>query len=57
MKAFLAPKGLYNFDARDTWTAAWQTAQRCHGVEGVEGSQYPKTINELKRVKLAAKAA
>jgi len=57
MKAYLAPKGLYNFDRRPTLTAAWQTAGRCHGVEGVEGTQYPKTINELKRAKLAAKAA
>jgi len=57
LKAFLAPKGLYNFDARSTWTAAWQTSQRCHGVAGVEGAQYMKTINELKKAKLAAKAA
>jgi len=51
LKAFLEPKGLYNYDPRSTWRAAWDTASSCHGVEGVEGSQYPKPISELKAKK------
>lgn len=51
LKAFLEPKGLYNYDGRPILQAAWETAQRCHAVEGVEGSQYLKHISEFKKNK------
>lgn len=48
LKAFLEPRGLYNYDKRPILQAAWETAKRCHGVDGIEGSQYLKHISELK---------
>mmetsp|Transcript_19803 Transcript_19803/g.62352 ORF Transcript_19803/g.62352 Transcript_19803/m.62352 type:complete len:415 (-) Transcript_19803:245-1489(-) len=47
LKAFLLPKGLYNYDATPTVRAAWETAKTCHYVEGTTGVQYPKHINSL----------
>jgi omega-6 fatty acid desaturase (delta-12 desaturase) len=45
LKAFLEPRGLYNYDP--TWwpIAAWRVAMTCHYVEGVEGVQYYKTLH------------
>jgi len=48
LRAFLEPQGLYNYDCRPTLQAAWETAKRCHAVEGVEGVQYLKPISELR---------
>ena len=48
LKAFLEPRGLYNYDGRPILNAAWETSKRCHGVESIDGSQYLKHISELK---------
>lgn len=48
LKAFLEPKGLYNYDSRPILTAAWQTAQHCHYVEGTSGVQYFKSLTNTK---------
>jgi len=48
LKAFLEPKGLYNYDGRPILTAAWQTAKRCHYVEGTTGAQYFKSLKDKK---------
>ena len=48
LRAFLEPKGLYNYDARPILTAAWQTAKRCHYVEGTGGVQYFKSLADAK---------
>mmetsp|Transcript_20880 Transcript_20880/g.83217 ORF Transcript_20880/g.83217 Transcript_20880/m.83217 type:complete len:410 (+) Transcript_20880:98-1327(+) len=47
LKAYLAPKGLYNYDPRGTIAATWDCAMRCHYVEDVTGVQYPKSIFQL----------
>lgn len=44
LKAFLEPKGLYHYDSRPVFTAAWQTAKRCHYVEGTQGVQFFKSL-------------
>ena len=48
LRAFLEPKGLYNYDARPILTAAWQTAKRCHYVESTSGVQYFKSLADAK---------
>lgn len=49
IKAFLAPKNLYNYDPRGTVEAMWQTAKACHYVEATEGIQYPKSVVNLSK--------
>jgi len=44
LKAFLQPKGLYNYDGRPTLVAMWDTAKTCHYVDATDGIQYPKSI-------------
>lgn len=44
LKAYLAPKGLYNYDPTPTLPAVWHAAKTCHFVEGLTGIQYPKSI-------------
>ena len=50
MKAFLEPKGLYNYDGRPILTAMWDVAKTCHYIDGVDGAQYYKSWNEAKKV-------
>ena len=40
LKAYLEPKGLYNYDPRGTVEAMWDTAKDCHYVEALDGVQY-----------------
>lgn len=47
LKAYLEPRGLYNYDARPTIQAAWETAKNCHYVDDTSGIQYPKSIFSL----------
>uniref|UniRef100_A0A7S3K4M0 Fatty acid desaturase domain-containing protein n=1 Tax=Aureoumbra lagunensis TaxID=44058 RepID=A0A7S3K4M0_9STRA len=47
LRAYLEPKGLYNYDGRSTLHAMWQTAKNCHYVDGTEGTQYVKSIFTL----------
>jgi len=49
LKAFLEPKGLYNYDATPWPKAVWKVAQTCHYVEGVKGTQYYKAFNSRKQ--------
>eukprot|EP00929_Paragymnodinium_shiwhaense_P021198 TRINITY_DN1388_c0_g3_i1.p1 TRINITY_DN1388_c0_g3~~TRINITY_DN1388_c0_g3_i1.p1 ORF type:complete len:400 (-),score=62.44 TRINITY_DN1388_c0_g3_i1:116-1315(-) len=51
MRAFLEPKGLYNYDGTPWPIAAWKVAKTCHFVEGVDGVQYFKAMNDLKKAK------
>merc|ERR1712086_1180345 len=32
LKAYLEPKGLYNFDGRDILTVTWEVSKECHYV-------------------------
>jgi len=47
VKAFLEPKGLYNFDPTPWWKAMWKIAHTCHYVEGTEGIQYYKSLENI----------
>jgi omega-6 fatty acid desaturase (delta-12 desaturase) len=44
LKAFLEPRGLYNYDATFWPLAAWRVAKTCHYVENVTGTQYYKSL-------------
>eukprot|EP00529_Nitzschia_sp_RCC80_P042670 CAMPEP_0113484984 /NCGR_PEP_ID=MMETSP0014_2-20120614/24248_1 /TAXON_ID=2857 /ORGANISM="Nitzschia sp." /LENGTH=419 /DNA_ID=CAMNT_0000378613 /DNA_START=122 /DNA_END=1378 /DNA_ORIENTATION=+ /assembly_acc=CAM_ASM_000159 len=43
IKAFLEPKGLYNYDPTPWWQAMWKVAHTCHYVEEDTGIQYYKS--------------
>ena len=49
IKEFLGP--MYNFDPTPWWQAMWKVANTCHYVEGTDGIQYPKSMNDLPRTK------
>ena len=44
LKAFLEPRGLYNYDGRPTLVAMWVTTKNCQYVDDVTGVQYFKSI-------------
>merc|ERR1711865_387173 len=58
LKAYLEPKGLYNFDGRDILTVTWEVSKECHYVEGIEGVQFFKslTLEDVRKHKAARKA-
>ncbi|GMI41757.1 hypothetical protein TrCOL_g9116 [Triparma columacea] len=47
VKGYLGP--LYNYDPTPWYKALWKVANTCHYVEGTEGVQYPKSMNDLPR--------
>lgn len=47
IKAFLEPKGLYNYDPTPWWQAMWKIAHTCHYVEGTTGIQYYKSLENV----------
>jgi len=47
IKAFLEPKGLYNYDPTPWWKAMWRIANECHFVEDVDGIQYYRSFNDV----------
>jgi len=47
IKAFLEPKGLYNYDPTPWPVAMWRIARRCHYVEGSTGIQYLKSLEDV----------
>jgi omega-6 fatty acid desaturase (delta-12 desaturase) len=49
VKAFLEPKGLYNYDPTYWPLAMWKVANTCHYVESDEGIQYLKSFNDVPR--------
>jgi len=44
LKAFLEPRGLYNYDGRPTLVAMWVTTKNCQYVDDITGVQYFKSI-------------
>jgi len=44
LKAFLEPRGLYNYDPTPFPLAAYRVAKTCHYVDDVHGTQYYKTF-------------
>lgn len=51
IKAFLEPKGLYNYDPTPWWKAMMKIAHTCHYVESEEGIQYFKSLEDVPRSK------
>jgi len=51
IKEYLEPKGLYNHDPTPLHVAMWRIANTCHFVEGTEGIQYFKSLNDVPRGK------
>lgn len=47
LKAYLGPKGLYNHDPTPWYKAMWRVARTCHYVEGTEGIQYYKSLEDV----------
>lgn len=47
IKAFLEPKGLYNYDPTPWYLAMWRVAKTCHYIDGVEGVQYYKSLEDV----------
>lgn len=46
IKAFLEPKGLYNYDPTPWYKAMWRIAHDCHFMEDMNGVQYWKSFND-----------
>jgi omega-6 fatty acid desaturase (delta-12 desaturase) len=55
IKAFLEPKGLYNYDPTPWWKAMWKIAKTCHYVQGDTGIQYYKSLEDVPRTKTVKK--
>ena len=47
VKAYLEPKGLYNYDPTPWPVAMWRIAKSCHYVDGTEGIQYYKSLEDV----------
>jgi len=48
IKAYLEPRGMYNYDDTNFVVAAWRIAKECHYVEDLKGAQYFKSLNKVK---------
>lgn len=55
IKAFLEPKGLYNYDPTPWWKAMWKIAKTCHYVQEDSGIQYYKSMEDVPRTKAVKK--
>ena len=55
IKAFLEPKGLYNYDPTPWWKAMWKIAKTCHYVQEDTGIQYYKSLEDVPRTKVVKK--
>jgi fatty acid desaturase len=47
IKAFLEPKGLYNYDPTPWYKAMWRIAKTCHYIDDTEGIQYYKSMEDV----------
>jgi len=58
LKAYLEPMGLYNYDPTPWYLAMWRVAKTCHYMEGIEGVQYYRSMEDVPLTKdLKTKAA
>ena len=57
IKAYLEPKGLYNYDPTPFWKAMWRIAKTCHYVEDIHGVQYYRSFEDVARGAANAKKA
>jgi len=47
VKAYLDPMGLYNYDPTPWYKALWRIAKTCHYVDGIDGIQYYKSLEDI----------
>jgi fatty acid desaturase len=47
IRAFLEPKGLYNYDPAPWYKAMWRIGKTCHYVEAETGIQYYKSMEDV----------
>jgi omega-6 fatty acid desaturase (delta-12 desaturase) len=47
IKAYLEPKGLYNYDHTPWYLAMWRIARTCHYIDDVEGIQYYRSLEDI----------
>jgi omega-6 fatty acid desaturase (delta-12 desaturase) len=47
IKAYLEPMGLYNYDPTPWYLAMWRVAKTCHYIDGLEGVQYYKSLEDV----------
>jgi len=47
IKAYLEPKGLYNYDPTPWYMAMWRVAKTCHYIDDVDGIQYYKSLEDI----------
>jgi len=47
IKAFLEPMGMYNYDPTPWPKAMWRIAKTCHYIDGLEGIQYYKSLEDI----------
>jgi len=47
IKAYLEPKGLYNYDPTPWYIAMWRVAMTCHYIDDVKGIQYQKSLIDV----------
>mmetsp|Transcript_27650 Transcript_27650/g.38893 ORF Transcript_27650/g.38893 Transcript_27650/m.38893 type:complete len:421 (-) Transcript_27650:99-1361(-) len=57
IKAFLEPKGLYNYDPTAWWVVMWRVSKTCHYVEDNTGIQYYKSLEDVPLTKDLKKKA
>ena len=57
IKAFLEPKGLYNYDPTPWYKAMWRIAKTCHYVQDDTGIQYYKSMEDVPLTKGLKKKA
>ena len=51
LKAYLGPKGLYNYNPNPWLIELWKLSKTCHYVDGNNGVQYYKSMDDLPKVK------
>jgi len=47
IRGYLEPKGLYNYDPTPWYMAMWRIAKRCHYIDGLDGIQYYKSLEDV----------
>mmetsp|Transcript_19317 Transcript_19317/g.29765 ORF Transcript_19317/g.29765 Transcript_19317/m.29765 type:complete len:424 (+) Transcript_19317:99-1370(+) len=57
IKAFLEPKGLYNYDPTAWWVVMWRVSKTCHYVQDNTGIQYYKSLEDIPLTKDLKKKA
>lgn len=55
VRAYLEPKGLYNYDPTPIPIAMWKIARTCHYVDSSDGIQYIKSLEDIPRTSQSAK--